>query len=59
MVVPKEAGGGDRSPSPDYVSHMDEQEGAGSRSPEQEDQEQEPEEPEYKPPQVNENNHVT
>ena len=39
MVVPKKAGDGDRSPSPDYVSPMDEQEGARSRSPEQEDQE--------------------
>ena len=59
MVVPEEAGGGDRSPSPDYLSPMDEHEGAGSQTPEQEDQEQEHEEPEFKLPEVNENNGVT
>ena len=53
MVVPEEAGGGDRSPSPDYVSPMDEYEAARSPSPEHKDPEQEPEKPEYKPPQVN------
>ena len=33
MMVPEEVGEGDRTPSPDQVSPMDEYEGAGSRTP--------------------------